>query len=72
MTELFRVKSKLMCSNIIRAEYLTNPMTLSDIRNQFQKDTISSTNNKWEQIIDEGKQWDMKYVCELVNVENDL
>ena len=69
VTKFYRVKSQLLCSNIVRAEYLTEPMTLSDIHKQFDNDTISPINNKWEEIVEEGLQWGMKYVCELVDVE---
>jgi len=66
MTELYRIKAQMLCSGVVRAEYLTEPMTLDAIRKQFDKDTISPANSKWETIVEEGREWDMKYVCELV------
>jgi hypothetical protein len=67
---VFRVKAQMLSSGVVRAEYETEPMTLEQIRKQFENNNISPTNAKWEAPIPEGRQWDMKYVCELITEEN--
>lgn len=67
--QLFRVKGKMLSSGMVRAKYMTEPMTVEEIRKQFGNDSISAENPRWETAIPEGRRWDMKYVCKLVPEE---
>lgn len=65
MEPLYCVEIKLVFGNVVRAEYLTDPMMLADIKKQFKNNTILP-DTPWEDPISDGEPWAARYVYRLI------
>ena len=65
MDVYYCVKTQLVASDVVQAEFLSDPMKIDEIRKEFDNKHIMP-GTIWEIGINEGKQWNAKYVCTLM------